>query len=70
MITPEIERALHESVAQVVAQANRIDNGSLGAINLAVRYDSRVGTHVHASGTVRQRIFVTTHTELPKEKKM
>lgn len=49
---------LHEALDGILKQADKLD-GQLGSINLALRYDSRVGTHVHAGATVRHRIHVT-----------
>jgi hypothetical protein len=54
----QVSEMMHQALEILLTQAAQTE-GQLGSVNLAVRFDSRVGEHVHASATVRQRLHVT-----------
>lgn len=54
----ETSEMMHQALEILLTQAAQTE-GQLGSVNLAVRYDSRSGKHVHAAATVRQRLHVT-----------
>jgi hypothetical protein len=68
---PKEEQMFHDALNQVLQSYSKIPEGKLGAVSLAMRYDSRAGQHVHASAKVTQTIRVTVVEDeiLPNTKK-